>query len=109
MFNKILGTIIVARIPLHRNDLEQVLGISDEDDWTFNLIRDKLSSVTDLDDFIRLRHLSFVEFLVDPNRCRDSQFLIKPSEHSDPVLPMPGDHEQGSLIQHLLIANFILG
>jgi hypothetical protein len=81
MFKKTLGAIIVSRIPLRRRDLEQLLGISDEDDWSFNWILDELSSVIDLEDFIRLRHLSFAEFLVDPKRCHDPQFLIKPSEH----------------------------
>jgi hypothetical protein len=81
MFNKILGAIIVARIPLRCSDLEPLLGIPDEDDWSFNSTLNKLSSVIDLEDLIRFRHLSFAEFLVDPSRCRDSRFLIKPSEH----------------------------
>jgi hypothetical protein len=78
MFRHILGAIIVAKIPLTRDDLHKLLRISEEVEWSFNPILNKLSSVMDLDGPLRLRHLSFAEYLVDPNRCRDPRFLVDP-------------------------------
>jgi hypothetical protein len=78
MFKHILGAVIVARTPLYRADLCQLLGISAAASWLFNSILNKLSSVIDLNGPLRLRHLSFAEFLVDPKRCYDPRFLIDP-------------------------------
>jgi hypothetical protein len=76
LFKQILGAVIIARTPLSRADLHKLLRISEEVDWSFNSILNKLSSVMDLDGPLRLTHLSFAEFLVDPMRCRDPRFLI---------------------------------
>ena len=76
MFRRILGAVTVARTPLGRADLCQLLGISAAVIWSFNSILNKLSSVIDLDGPLRLRHLSFAEYLVDPIRCRDPRFFI---------------------------------
>jgi hypothetical protein len=78
LFKQILGAVILARTPLRRADLCELLGISAAAEWSFDSILNKLSSVIDLDDPLRLRHLSFAEYLVDSKRCRDPRFLVDP-------------------------------
>jgi hypothetical protein len=84
LFRMAIGAIIVARVPLHRDDLQHFLHVlgrrDDEDDWEFNSILHSLSSVIELGGPLRLKHLSFTEFLSDINRCGDRRFFVDPSE-----------------------------
>jgi ATPase family associated with various cellular activities (AAA) len=81
LFRAIIGTIIVAKTPLHRDDLKHFVGgTGDNDDWQINIILHNLSSVLELNGFLRLRHLSFAEFLTDAKRCHNQCFLIDPNE-----------------------------
>jgi hypothetical protein len=74
-FKRVVGTILLAKIPLHRNDLYQLLGLSDsEDESSIDFILEKLSSVISsrkADYPIHIIHLSFREFMCDPKRCDD--------------------------------------
>jgi hypothetical protein len=82
LFRAVVGTLIVAKIPLHRNDLKHYLGREDpEDDRQIGVILHKLSSVIWIGDdgILYLRHLSFVEFLSDSNRCH--KFFIDQNLH----------------------------
>jgi hypothetical protein len=82
LFRMVLGTIIVAKVPLHRDDLKHFLHVMGrqniEDDWEIDAILYNLSSVVDLDGSL---DASFVEFLSNPNRCRERRFVIDQSEH----------------------------
>ena len=81
LFKAVVGTIIIAKTPLHRDDLKHFLGeLDDEDDRQIGVILRSLSSVVDFDGPLRLRHLSFAEFLTDPKRCLDPHFIIDPNE-----------------------------
>jgi hypothetical protein len=82
LFCAVVGAIIVAKGPLRCEDLKHFLQRqNDSEDVRFNAIIYNLSSVIELDGFLRLRHLSFAEFLTDPNRCRQKHFVIDPSRH----------------------------
>jgi hypothetical protein len=76
LFKRIVGTVIVARVPLRQDELRHFLRLRHEDEWQFNAILHHLSSVLDLEGFLRLKHLSFSEFLIDPDRCRAHRFII---------------------------------
>jgi hypothetical protein len=81
LFRAVLGTIIVAKGPLNRDDLGYFIGNLDNDNsWQINVILYNLSSVIELDGSLRLRHLSFAEFLTDAERCRDHRFLVDQNE-----------------------------
>jgi hypothetical protein len=82
LFRAVVGTIAVAKVPLHRNDLKYYLGREDaEDDRQIGVILHKLSPVIlkGDDGLLHIRHLSFVEFLSDVERCRE--FFIEQSRY----------------------------
>ena len=81
LFKAVVGTIIIAKAPLHRDDLLPFLGrLDDEDARQFGIILHSLSSVVDFDGLLRLRHLSFADFLTNPKRCLDPRFIIDLNE-----------------------------
>jgi NACHT domain len=76
LLRAVVGTIIVAQVPLHRDDLKYF--VTQEDnvaEWRLNTILHRLSSVIHVDP-LRIRHLSFAEFMTDADRCRDQRFYI---------------------------------
>jgi hypothetical protein len=82
LFRAVIGTIAIAKVPLHRSDLKHYLGREDaEDDRQISVILHKLSSVISKGDdgLLHLRHLSFVEFLTDVKRCH--KFFIDETKH----------------------------
>ena len=82
LFRAVVGTITVAKEPLHRNDLKYYIGREDpEDDRQIGVILHKLTSVISKadDGLLHIRHLSFVEFLSDVDRCHE--FVIDQSQH----------------------------
>jgi NACHT domain len=81
LFRAVVGTIIVAKTPLHRDDLKHFVGsLGDGKDWQINVILHNLSSVIERNSTLRLRHLSFAEFLTDAKRCRNQSFLVDQNE-----------------------------
>ena len=82
LYRAVVGTIIVAKEPLHRKDLKYYIGREDpEDDRQIGIILHKLTSVISEGDdgLLYINHLSFVEFLSDVNRCHE--FAIDQSQH----------------------------
>jgi hypothetical protein len=82
LFRAVVGTIAIAKVPLHRSDLKHYLGREDaEDDRQISAILHRLSSVISKGDdgLLHLRHLSFVEFLTDVKRCHE--FFIDEIKH----------------------------
>ena len=82
LYRAVVGTIVVAKEPLHRKDLKHYIGREDpEDDRQIGVILHKLTSViTEGDDgLFYISHLSFVEFLSDVNRCHE--FVIDQDQH----------------------------
>jgi NACHT domain len=81
LFNAVVGAVIVAHLPLSSNDLGHFLGIADEEGQRqLSAILYNLSSVMESDKVVRLRHISFAEYLCDQNRCRDRRFVVNQRE-----------------------------
>jgi NACHT domain len=71
-----VGAIIVAKAPLHYNDLKYFATLYGNEEWRLNAILLRLSSVICTNPLLRIRHLSFAEFLTNADRCRDVRFFI---------------------------------
>jgi len=77
LFRVVVGAVIVSKIPLGRCYLKYCLAREDDEaDRQINVILDRLSSVMETNGFLSLRHLSFAEFLCDPDRCCNPRFVI---------------------------------
>jgi hypothetical protein len=82
VYKKVVGAIVLAKIPLRRADLVHFLG-QPEDESSIDFVLKKLSSVISIrnaDGRIYTNHLSFSEFVCDPGRC-DETYLIDPTVH----------------------------
>jgi hypothetical protein len=80
VFNQVVAAIVLAKFPLHVDDLPSFIL---HPKASVNFILDKLSSVISIgdDSGVRINHLSFTEFMCDPNRC-PPQFYIDRSKGS---------------------------
>ena len=78
-FNAVVGSLVLAKVPLLRTDLKYFLGMNMKE-TSIDYILNKLSSVILIgeDGLIRVGHLSFTEFLLDPKR-RPQFVLIDPA------------------------------
>ncbi|KIM24753.1 hypothetical protein M408DRAFT_75414, partial [Serendipita vermifera MAFF 305830] len=92
-FRAILGAIIFTREPLDVASLAHFLSI---DDSTMEYIFTGLQSVLDCGVTIRIRHQSFVDFLLNPDECPPSFFVNKEDENKNLTL-----HCLGTMKQHL--------
>jgi hypothetical protein len=66
-FKKVAGTIILAKIPLTRNDFIHLFAI--EHISMLDTVLKGLQSVMDSSDRLRFSHQSFVDFLIDSDQC----------------------------------------
>jgi hypothetical protein len=83
VYRRVVGAIVLAKIPLRRVDLVHFLG-RPEDESCIDFVLKKLSSVISIrnaDGRIYTSHLSFSEFVCDPGRC-DETYVIDTSVHS---------------------------
>jgi NACHT domain len=81
LFRQVIGSVITAKAPFRKEDIDHFPVQRDENDSRMlSAILLHLSSVIELDPLIRLRHLSFAEFLCDSNRCSDARFYIDINE-----------------------------
>src|SRR3984957_11986164 len=81
-FKRVVGAIVLAKTPLHRDGLEHFLG-KQEDESSINWFLRKLSSVISTrtaDGRIQINHLSFTEFVCDPKRGK--KFAIDYTTHN---------------------------
>jgi hypothetical protein len=81
VFRCVIGTIAFAKAPIFAEDVQQLVG---EPYLSVKFILDKLSSVISIgqkDKHIRIGHVSFSEFLSDPQRC-PKDFLINRGRES---------------------------
>ena len=69
-FQMVVGTILLAKIPLRRDVLKNLLG-NVVKETTMDVILNRLRSVISgrHDDLLRVSHQSFADFLGDPTRC----------------------------------------
>ncbi|KAL7278427.1 hypothetical protein ACG7TL_007424 [Trametes sanguinea] len=81
-FKRILGTIVVAEERFSLSGLSAILG---EEPGSVLDIVERLRSILsfsaegDIHSVIRIIHISFADFLVDPDRCKHTHFLVNPS------------------------------
>jgi len=81
-FKRVVGAIVLAKTPLHRDGLKYFLG-KQEDESSIDFILINLSSVIstrNTDGRIQINHLSFTEFLCNPKRGKE--FAIDHTTHS---------------------------
>jgi hypothetical protein len=75
---KILGSIVLLRNPLSLSDLQQLLGLTIPLHVTIEPLQSVVIVPHNDNDAIYLIHPSFHDFLIDPERCLNPNFLIKP-------------------------------
>jgi hypothetical protein len=68
-FRNVTGTMILAKIPLHRQDIVHLLNVKPV---ALDHICQGLRSVLDTGDLLRFTHQSFVDFLMDAGGCHPS-------------------------------------
>jgi hypothetical protein len=82
-FRSLMGTIILAKVPLSASSLGHLLSIEGD---VMEYILNGLQSIVDGRDTLHINHQSFVDFLIDPNACppafhielkRESETLTK--------------------------------
>ena len=81
-FKSVVGAIVLAKTPLHRDGLKHFLG-KQEDESSIDFILINLSSVIstrDTDGRIQINHLSFAEFVSNPKR--GNEFAVDHTTHS---------------------------
>jgi hypothetical protein len=81
-FQTVVGAVILAKTPLHREDLKHLLGSAPEV-TSVDFILNKLSSVIstgETDTLLRISHQSFADFLTDPERSKS--FFIDPKKQN---------------------------
>ena len=88
---RVVGTTILARSPL---TLQSIARLHSLENSTVEYICMGLQSVMEYEDGLRFRHQSFVDFLIDPDKC-PSKFLIKRGD-LEPTMcgPTPPNHRQ---------------
>jgi len=86
-FQAVVGTVLLIFNPLPIKALSELL------DYDIPHIRSSIRSLHSLllipdksEDPIRTFHKSFPDFLTDPDRCKDKQFLVEPAVHHIEIL-----------------------
>jgi hypothetical protein len=73
-FRRVLGTVILAKVPLSFLSLRLLLSLEAP---TVRHICNGLQSILESRETLQFHHQSFVDFLIDPDRC-PQMFLIRP-------------------------------
>ena len=88
-FRSAVGAVLLAFNPLSMESLSHLLHDFDTPSGIFttlNPLHSVLLVPESTEDSIRVFHKSFPDFLMDPRRCRDIQFLVDPSVHHTEIL-----------------------
>ncbi|KLJ07900.1 hypothetical protein EMPG_16628 [Blastomyces silverae] len=76
-FEEVVGSIIILTEPLSTNSLENLLGLEKpEVDRRLKMLHSVLNVPSNQDSPVRLLHLSFRDFLIDPNKRGKSPFFL---------------------------------
>jgi hypothetical protein len=75
---KVLGSIVLLQNPMSSSDLEQLLGLVIPLRITIEPLQSVVIIPPNDNDVVYLIHPSFYEFLIDPQRCSNQFFLVKP-------------------------------
>ena len=79
-FRTVVGAVLLLFNPLSIKDLSNLLGCSPQ--YIQNITRFLHSLLLvpgSIEEPIRIFHKSFPDFLMDPNRCEDEKFVVKPA------------------------------
>jgi hypothetical protein len=75
---KVLGSIVLLRNPMSSSDLEQLLGLTVPLHITIEPLQSVVIVPQHNNDIVYLIHPSFHDFLINPKRCLNHNFLVKP-------------------------------
>ena len=79
-FKAVVGAVVLLFNPLSTKDLSDLLGCSLQYiQNTTRLLHSLLLVSGSIGEPIRIFHKSFPDFLLDPNRCEDEKFVVKPA------------------------------
>ena len=80
-FKQVVGSIVILASPLSATSLDQLLGVPQGTvDSRTDLLHSVLSIPSDPNQPIRVLHLSFRDFLVDPERCETNPFSVNENQ-----------------------------
>ena len=91
-FRTVVGAVLLLFNPLPIKDLSDLLGCSSQYiQHTTRFLHSLLLVPGSTEEPIRIFHKSFPDFLVDPNRCEDERFVVKPADcHAEILLACLG-------------------
>jgi len=84
-FRTVVGAVLLVFNPLSMTALSNLLQVS-EISATLHSLHSLLLVPDSTEDPIRAFHKSFPDFLMDPVRCKDQQFLVEPAVHHTEIL-----------------------
>ena len=88
-FRSVVGAVLLAFNPLSMKSLSDLLYDFDtpfDISTALGSLHSLLLVPDGIEDSIRVFHKSFPDFLMDPNRCQDTQFFVDPSVHHTEIL-----------------------
>ena len=88
-FRTVVGAVLLAFNPLSMKSLSDLLHdfeTPSDISTALNSLHSLLLVPESIEDPIRVFHKSFSDFLMDPERCQDTQFLVDPSVHHTEIL-----------------------
>ena len=79
-FQTVVGAVVLLFDPLSIEDLSELLGCSSQYiQNTTRFLHSILLVPGNIEEPIQVFHKSFPDFLMDPNRCKDEKFIVKPA------------------------------
>lgn len=101
-FQAVVGSIVVLAEPLGASSLARLLNVAQETiDNRLDPLHSVLSIPSDPDSPIRLLHLSFREFLLDPHKQGKSRFWINETERHEAISTRCLEHMSGYLKENI--------
>jgi len=88
-FKSVVGAVLLISNPLSINALSQLLqhcGSPSRIHSTLRVLHSLLHIPDSMDDPVHIFHKSFPDFLMDPRRCTDNQFMINPPVHHQEIV-----------------------
>ena len=91
-FRRVVGSIVLLAEPLSTSSLAHLLGSDKDDiDCRLDLLHSVLSIPADADSPVRLLHLSFRDFLIDPDKRYTNPFWVDEESPREDCQPLPPD------------------
>jgi WD40 repeat protein len=84
-FRAVVGAVLLVFNPLSTKALSDLLRVPSTS-TALRSLHSLLLVPDNIEDPVHIYHKSFPDFLTDPNRCKDKQFLVDPSAHHRRIL-----------------------